>query len=64
MFGAQKQLPSRIGEKWTPEEVIQLRDMISAGKKPREIATELRRCEKGVKSKAYSMKIKFSKVRD
>jgi len=51
---------NRIGQRWTPEEIDQLTDLISLGKDPYEIANILGRCDKGVKSKAYSLKLKFS----
>ena len=51
---------SRIGQRWTIEEVDELKRMIAEGKKPLQIAQELNRCDKGVMSKAYSLKLKFS----
>lgn len=61
MFGFKENQNSRIGERWTKEEVILLRKLIDEGEKPEKIANTLRRCDKGVKSKAYSLKLKFGK---
>lgn len=61
MFGFRKSQPSRIGQRWTNEEVELLRKLIDDGNDPYQIANALRRCDKGVKSKAYSLKLKFGK---
>lgn len=61
MFGFKKNQPSRIGQRWDKEEVELLRKLIDEGNNPNQIATALRRCDKGVKSKAYSLMLKFGK---
>ncbi len=61
MFGINKSQSSRIGQRWTNEEVELLRKLVDEGNSPNHIADALRRCDKGVKSKAYSLKLKFRK---
>ena len=56
-------MQSKIGSKWTVQEVDKLRELMALGKKASEIADEIGRCDKGVKSKAYSLKLKFGKTK-
>lgn len=52
---------NRIGEKWSDSDVVVLKDLITENTPVSQIARELGRCEKGVRSKAYSLGLKFSK---
>lgn len=61
MFDFNKPQSTRIGSRWTLEEVEQLKKMVHEGKTPDAIAETLGRCDKGVKSKAYSLKLRFWK---
>ena len=56
-------MSSRIGRKWTQKEIDVLKKMITEGYNAESIATRLERCKKGVSSKAYSMKLRFSKTK-
>ena len=51
----------RIGTKWTVEDVRILKARVSNYVPVPDIADELGRCEKGVRSKGYSLGLKFSK---
>lgn len=51
----------RIGTKWTVDDVRILKTRVSNYVPVPEIADELGRCEKGVRSKGYSLGLKFSK---
>jgi len=52
---------NRIGQKWTVEDVETLRARVAENVPVPKIASELGRCEKGVRSKGYSIGLKFSK---
>lgn len=51
----------RIGSKWTDVDVSILKDRVLQAVSVPEIAIELGRCEKGVRSKGYSLGLKFGK---
>ena len=51
----------RIGQKWSIEDVSKLKRMIEEGVPVPQIADDLGRCQKGVRSKGYSLGLKFSK---
>jgi len=51
----------RIGSKWTENDVRILKERIVQKVPVPEIANELCRCEKGVRSKGYSLGLKFGK---
>ena len=51
----------RIGSKWTKLDVDTLKLRVSQKVSVREIASELKRCEKGVRSKGYSIGLKFGR---
>ena len=51
----------RMGTKWTDLDVSILKDRVSQSVSVQEIAVELGRCEKGVRSKGYSLGLKFGK---
>lgn len=51
----------RIGQRWSVEDVNTLKRMIEEGTPVPKIADELGRCQKGVRSKGYSLGLKFSK---
>ena len=53
----------RIGQKWSEEDVSILKARINSQTPVPAIADELGRCEKGVRSKAYSLGLKFGKPR-
>jgi len=42
---------NRLGERWTVEEIVKLVELMEQEKPISEIADELGRCEKGVKTK-------------
>jgi len=52
---------NRIGQRWSELDVKILKDRISEKVPVPKIADELGRCEKGVRSKGYSLGLKFSK---
>ena len=51
----------RIGTKWTESDIKILKRRVSEYVPVPNIADELGRCEKGVRSKGYSLGLKFSK---
>ena len=51
----------RIGTKWTEEDIKVLKARISEFVPVPDIADELGRCQKGVRSKGYSLGLRFSK---
>lgn len=52
---------NRIGEKWSTQDIEILKELVLCSTPVAEIAMKLGRCEKGVKSKAYSLGLNFSK---
>lgn len=52
---------NRIGSKWTENDVGILKDRVLQKVPVPDIANELGRCEKGVRSKGYSLGLKFGK---
>ena len=52
---------NRIGTKWSENDIQILKSMITEETPVKKIADELGRCEKGVRSKAYSLGLKFGK---
>ena len=52
---------NRIGQRWSELDVKILKDRVSQKVPVPKIADELERCEKGVRSKGYSLGLKFSK---
>ena len=55
---------NRIGQKWSQDDVAILKARIASQTGVPAIANELGRCEKGVRSKAYSLGLKFGKPRE
>jgi|GEM_PF-6944174 len=53
----------RIGSKWTEADIGILKDRVAEKVPVADIANELCRCEKGVRSKGYSIGLKFGKQR-
>ena len=51
----------RIGTKWTEADVRILKDRVGNKVSVTDIVNELGRCEKGVRSKGYSIGLKFGK---
>ena len=51
----------RIGSKWTELDVSTLKERVKQKVSVPKIADELGRCEKGVRSKGYSLGLKFGK---
>jgi len=56
-----EQMMNRIGQRWSELDVKILKDRVSEKIPVPKIADELGRCEKGVRSKGYSLGLKFSK---
>lgn len=52
---------NRVGERWSEQDVRILKERIMEKVTVSKIAKELGRCEKGVRSKGYSLGLKFSK---
>lgn len=51
----------RMGSKWTEVDVFTLKERVKQQVSVPKIADELGRCEKGVRSKGYSLGLKFGK---
>jgi hypothetical protein len=51
----------RIGSKWSENDVRVLKERIIQKVSVPDIADELGRCEKGIRSKTYSLGLKFGK---
>ena len=52
---------NRIGQRWSEQDVRILKERVSKKVAVPKIADELGRCQKGVRSKGYSLGLKFSK---
>lgn len=52
-------MTSKIGTKWSEDDIAMLIELISTKTPVPKIADVLQRCEKGVRSKAYSLGLKF-----